>query len=161
MPRLHFVNKARKNHKEANVKKGESYYWWAFRIGRSSSKHYSKTKPRRSQLTMSEFYSGMYDFEDNMPNIDDEADPSIVDDIRGTADEVRSFGDEQNEKADNMESAWPNGNPTIDLLRERAESCESIAQEIESACDSVDPEGDTDWRSNFQSELEGVSWSYS
>lgn len=31
MARLHFVKSARKDNPSAEVKKGESYYWWKFR----------------------------------------------------------------------------------------------------------------------------------
>lgn len=160
MPRLHFVKKARKPIKDAGIKKGDSYYWWKFRFG---GKRVSKTQPRRSQLTQSDFLSSMYDFEDNfyesIKGVEDAEDESVVDDFRSIADEVRAFGDEQADKASNMESAFPSGNPTIDLLNERQEACESIASEIESACDSVDTEQD-DWQESFKQELEGVGWSY-
>lgn len=160
MPRLHFVKKARKAIKDEGIEKGDSYYWWKFRFG---GKHVSKSQPRRSQLTQSEFLSSIYDLEDSfqssLNDVEGAEDESVVDDFRSMADEIRSLGDEQSDKARNMESAFPGGNPTIDLLNERQEACESIASEIESACDSVDTEQD-DWQESFKQELEGVGWSY-
>ncbi len=52
MARAHFVKKARKDNPAAGIKAGDSYYWWKFRRG---GKHYSKTAPRPSQLTQSEY----------------------------------------------------------------------------------------------------------
>jgi len=51
MPRVHFVKHARKDNDL--VKKGESYYWWKFRF---TGKCMSKTPPRKSQLTESEYW---------------------------------------------------------------------------------------------------------
>lgn len=54
MASAHFVKKARKDHPEAGIKKGESYWWWEFRFG---GVYKSKTQPKPSQLTQSEFQS--------------------------------------------------------------------------------------------------------
>ena len=56
MPRVYFVKKARKDY-PVGIKKGDSYYWWKFRYG---GIHRSKTRPRPSQLTQSEFLSTIY-----------------------------------------------------------------------------------------------------
>ena len=61
MPRIHHVKSARKNYPSAGIKKGDSYYWWKFRY---SSRQLSKTPPRASQLTQSEFLSQVYDLQD-------------------------------------------------------------------------------------------------
>ena len=61
MPRLHFVKHARKAIPSIKVEKGDSYYWWKFPY---RPRTVSKTRPRRSQLTQSEFYAAMWDHED-------------------------------------------------------------------------------------------------
>jgi hypothetical protein len=53
MARAHFVKKARKAIPGTDIKKGDSYYWWKFRFG---GKRTSKTAPKASQLTQSEFW---------------------------------------------------------------------------------------------------------
>lgn len=63
MATVTFVKKARRAVPSAGIAVGDSYYWWAFRYG---GKHYSKTKPHRSQLTQSEFLSTIYDIEDEI-----------------------------------------------------------------------------------------------
>ena len=69
MPRLHYVKKARKDNPA--VKAGEPYYWWKHAW---SAKQYSKTRPRPSQLTQSEFMSEYLsmgeDFEDALNGTD-------------------------------------------------------------------------------------------
>ena len=39
--------------------KGETYFWFKFRYG---GKNFSRTRPRNSQLTQSEFYGFIYSF---------------------------------------------------------------------------------------------------
>lgn len=62
MPRVHYVKKARKDH-GSHIKKGESYYWWKFRYG---PRMISKTRPKPSQLTQSEFLSKFYSIQEEL-----------------------------------------------------------------------------------------------
>lgn len=66
MARATFVKKARKDIPGTDIKAGESYYWWKFRFG---GKHYSKTPPRRSQLTQSDFLGQLYAIEDEIQGL--------------------------------------------------------------------------------------------
>lgn len=63
MPRVHFVKKARKDVSNSDIKKGESYYWWKFRFG---GKCVSRTPPKQSQLTQSDFLSQIYKIQDRI-----------------------------------------------------------------------------------------------
>lgn len=67
MASVTFVKKAMKDYPDHGIKKGESYYWWKFRFG---GKHYSRTPPRQSQLTQSEFWGTVWGTQEG---IDDEA----------------------------------------------------------------------------------------
>jgi hypothetical protein len=158
------VKAARKDNPKAGVKKGESYYWWSMRSGRTSIKRFSKKRPRRSQLTNSEFLGAMYDAEDDL---NDSLNPRDGEDIDAeelaimfnrAADAVREAGDDCQSKLDNMESAFPNGCPTMELLEARVEACQSIADELEQAAsdieDSDDPLGEA------CSLAEGISWEF-
>jgi len=128
MTRANFVKKARKDYLEAGIKKGESYYWWKFNF--SSTIHRSKTAPRRSQLTQSDFLSQVYDIEDRIAEIDydnfeDEKD-SIISDLENLRDETQ-------EKLDNMpEQLQEVGSGEI--LSNRVESIEEMINELE-GCD--------------------------
>lgn len=132
MPRVHFVKKARKANKEAGIEKGDSYYWWKFRYG---GKRVSKTRPQQSQLTQSGFLSAMYGLQEeyallSADNLEDAE--STAERLGEMASEVRELGEECSSKADNMECSFSGGSPTIDMLRERADACEMIADELES-----------------------------
>jgi hypothetical protein len=63
MPKVIFVKKAQKDIPGTNIKKGDSYYWWKFRFG---GKRTSKTYPKRSQLTQSDFLQRIYEIEDQL-----------------------------------------------------------------------------------------------
>src|SRR6266446_4284886 len=66
MPKVHFVKKAQKDHPDVGIKKGESYYWWAMKTGpRSGITRKSKTPPKRSQLTSSDYFSRLWDLQDD------------------------------------------------------------------------------------------------
>lgn len=63
MPRVYTVKKARKARPEHDIAVGDTYYWWKFRRG---GIRYSKTMPKRSQLTQSPFKQWLFDFEDGL-----------------------------------------------------------------------------------------------
>lgn len=162
MPKVHFVKKARKDNKARGIKKGDSYYWWSFMVGGRGSKRYSKTKPRPSQLTQSEYLSTVYGMQEE---IDDEAQgvdgkdsfDEFLCTLKEKAEELRSFGGEQADKASNMESAFPSGNQTIDMLNERADACERIADELECAGDD-DSVDDNDYTGKAIDLASNISW---
>jgi hypothetical protein len=126
--RANFVNRARKNYPKHGIKRGESYWWWKFQ---RSPKQYSKTRPTRSQLTRSEFWSRIYALQDEAtsgtPYIEDIEDR--IGEIKTALEEVR---DETQEKHDNMPQSLRDG-ATGELLQGRADACE----EAISALDSV------------------------
>jgi len=67
MPKVHCVKAARKDYPECGIKKGDTYYWWKFRFG---GKHESKTYPKQSQLTQSEFLSQVYALNERLEDLD-------------------------------------------------------------------------------------------
>lgn len=128
MARLHFVKKARKDNKVC--KKGESYYWWAFMSGgRGGPKHYSKERPKPSQLTQSEFFGTLGDIEDEIGALS--ADDGLESSCEDIAGRIRELGEEQTSKFDNMPEGLQQGD-IGQLLEQRASRCEEIATEFES-----------------------------
>ena len=128
MPKVIHVKKARKAIRSAGIKVGDSYYWWKFRFG---PKQVSKTPPKRQQLTQSDFLSQVYDLEDRIGelspvNIDD-----LTSELSSIADDIRTLGDEQQEKLDVMPEALQDSSSSGELLRERVDACEAWADEIE------------------------------
>ena len=145
MPRIHFVKKARKDNPVA--KKGESYFWWKNRVTCGKSyrgiKRYSKTRPRPSQLTTSEFLSSVYSVQERAQDADNElVDPSeqmeafesLASELSG---ELESIASEQEEKRDNMPDGLQQG-PTGALLEERAQYCRDMAERYTSIDFSLD-----------------------
>ena len=129
------VKKAQKDYPEHGIKKGESYYWWKFKRG---GKYYSKTAPRRSQLTQSAFYAAIFDIEDEI------ADAPADDGLAGIADDIasrlRELGDECQSNLDNMPEGLQQGS-SGELLQERVSAMEQAADEIESL-EFDEPNGD-------------------
>lgn len=131
MARAHFVKSARKDNPVA--KKGESYWWWKFMVGgRGGPKRYSKERPSRSQLTQSEFLSALYGIEDG-----DMASARSPEDFKAVAEALRELGSEQQEKFEAMPEGLQQGD-TGQMLEERAQNCESWADEIDTAADELE-----------------------
>lgn len=161
MAKAVFVKSARKDNKAAGVKKGDSYWWASFRQGRSSFKRYWKTKPSRSDLTQSEFYSTIYALEDRGFY------GECPEDLQNERDEMVS---ELNELADQCRdslSAMPDGlqqGDTGQMLEARADGCESTASEFEQIdLDDFDEDGEEsleDWCEGKRQELENVGFEY-
>lgn len=140
MARATFVKKARKDVPGTDIKAGDSYYWWKFRYG---PKRYSKTPPRRSQLTQSAFYSALYDLQDDVI-----AGAEAADSLTGTRDDVVSaleeMRDEAQDKLDNMPEALRDSSSSGEMLRERIDALESAIDEYGSLDLDDDPEADFD-----------------
>ncbi len=132
MPRVNYVKKARKDNPVA--KAGEPYYWWKFRYG---GKHYSKTPPRPSQLTQSEFLGGVYSAQEQLEDCED------LEQLRDTIEEVKgnieALGEEQSDKLYAMPDSLQSG-PTGELLENRQSQCEEFCSELE----NIDTEFDED-----------------
>lgn len=130
MPRVHFIKKARKDYPNQGIKKGDSYYYWTFRYG---GKCKSLTSPRPSQLTSSDFLSTMYTIQEEIEDLstDNYSDGESLETFaQEKADEIRSLGEEQSDKQSNMPDSLQDS-PTGELLEERANACEEMADELE------------------------------
>jgi hypothetical protein len=167
MATVHHVKKARKDNKAQGIKKGNEYWWWSFKHGYSSSKHYSLTPPKRSQTTQSPFYAAMYDIEDMISDaVADDTLPGVVESI---VEALREAADECQEKFDNMPEGLQQGD-TGQLLEQRVEACNTAADEFEGIdmevpeIDLKGPEGsgeteETFWQEKLD-EVQGISIDY-
>lgn len=155
MARAHFVKKARKAHKAGGIKKGESYYWWAFMVGgRGGPKHYSKTAPRPSQLTQSEFLGSLYALQEEIDDLD--ANDGLGAAVEDIASRLRDLGTEQSDKKDNLPEGLQEG-PTGELLQERADACEAAADDLEGITfDVSEKEDDQSDEDYWQEKLDEV-----
>ena len=171
MPRVTFVKRAMKpnsvvsqedidrakNPQTEADKTAASYYWWKFRHG---GRRESKTYPKRSQLTQSNFLSQLYDLQDGIDERFSEAQTS--DDFNSARDEVvaeiENLRDECQESLDNMPESLQYA-PTGELLQERIDALENWSSEFENVdCDfdEEDFEDKDEWKehiSNIRDEL--------
>lgn len=159
MTRAHFVKAAAKDYPQAGIKKGESYYWWKFkaRYGNSPRKM-SKTRPRPSQLTQSEYLSQALALQERVEDL--APDSTLPDELPGVIDDLRSLGDEQGDKLDNMPEGLQQGD-TGQLLEQRRDACNEYANALESIDlqeFEADPDAEKDEPVNSDGETEDEYW---
>lgn len=141
-----FVKKARKNYPEHGIKKGESYYWWSFRSPRGkggSGRYFSKTPPRRSQLTRSDFYSALFDIQDTAGELSVgsyESVGSMEGDVESIKSDLEQLQSDTQEKLDNMPEGLQQGD-TGQLLQERIDGVESLVSDFD-GLDFSEPDED-------------------
>lgn len=128
MARATHVKKARKDNKAHGIKKGEEYWHWSFRVGLSSVKHFSKTPPRPSQLTNSEFMSAALALEEEIGDL--RASATLADDRDEIVGRINELADEEDGKVSNMPDSLQQGE-TGTMMTERAETLRAWAQELE------------------------------
>lgn len=124
MPRVNKVEKAAKDQPDHGIKKGDTYYWWKFRFG---GKRVSKTFPKASQLTQSEYLSEIYSIHEDFADTED---GDLRDAIPDLVDRIRECGEGCQERLDNMPEGLQQGS-TGEMLQERIDCCESAADELE------------------------------
>lgn len=158
MPRLHFVKKARKD--TPVCKAGESYYWWATRMkgSRSGTKHYSKEKPKASQLITSEYLRAVAELQEEADN----SSSPCFDDLESARDEwrdkVQELLDAQQEKLDNMPEGLQQGD-SGQLIQERIDSCEGVVSELDGIeIPSADDFDETEYDDEQEREDAKESW---
>ena len=119
---------------------GDPYVWWKFRFGgRYVRCGDPACYPRAQDLTRSEWVSRLADFDDARDAIAAASytDPDdAASEVDSLASEVREFGEEQQEKHDNMPEGLQEGD-TGQLLQERADSMSNAADELETVAQTV------------------------
>jgi hypothetical protein len=145
MPRVHHVKAARKGNPV--VEAGQPYYWWKFRYG---GKHYSTTYPKGSQLTQSEYLGAVrslveqrdaFSAADSGEGTPQERVENAKVDANILFEELRSGYEEQAEECRERQYNMPDAlqeSPTGALLGERAEACDAVSSEIDSAESQLD-----------------------
>lgn len=87
MPRVHH-GKVRKDYPTFGLKKGDEAYWWTLKTGPySSRKCYSKTHPKPSQLTTSEFLGRFLELEERIGEL--KADDGLASEVESIASDFR------------------------------------------------------------------------
>jgi hypothetical protein len=125
MARAHFVKKARKAIRDAGIKKGDSYYWWKFRFG---GKRVSKTPPKPSQLTQSDFWSAVYSAQESAGTVPSFAD--LKDACDNLVSDLQDIESATQDKFDNMPEGLQQGD-TGQMLEERVAAIQDVISELE------------------------------
>lgn len=151
MARAHFVKRAAKDYPQHGIKKGESYYWWKFRSpgGRGGSpKHFSKTPPKASQLTASEFQSGLASAQEEIEALEPTSYSDVSSfeaDVTNVKENLENLKDETQGKFDNMPEGLQQGD-TGQLLENRVSEVESLVSDFDgidfAEPDSIDETGE-------------------
>ena len=151
MTTAHFVKKCRKTIRGTGIKKGDSYWWWKFRYG---DKHVSKTQPRPSQLTGSEFLGTVYSIEEGLADVDVSDREEVASVIETAKEELAQLRDETDEKFNNMPDSLQQGD-TGQLLEQRVQDVDTMIDEL----DNIDPTEEDLSNDDLRNELDAISYS--
>jgi hypothetical protein len=140
MPRVNHVKRARKDNPVC--KKGESYYWWQFAF---SSKSFSLTRPRPSQLTRSAYYSPLCAAQEQVEDATCDSVDSLTECRDGAVSTLEEMRDEQEEKIQNMSEHGLEYTPSGEMIQERYDALEEAISELENIdCDLEDYDEDSE-----------------
>ena len=134
---------------EILIHKGESYWTWCFM---NQSPHYSKTRPRQSQLTQSAFYSEYYSIQEEIEDFSPESSLDIPDFIDGIISRLEDLRDQCQESLDNMPDSLQDSD-TGQMLQERIDECDNLISDFE----SLDTEYSSDEEVSDDSDSEEMS----
>lgn len=123
------------------IKEGDSYYWFANRIGRSSIRKVfcSEHAPRPSEKTTSDKLSQIYAAQEALEDAVSSA--SSLEDLcsalREAAEQGNEVAEAYRESISNMPESLQSGS-TADEMEEKASQCEEWAQTCEGAADEIE-----------------------
>lgn len=135
MPKVHFVNGARK--KNPVVRKGGSYYWW--KPSPRHPKRYSKEYPKPSQLTESTFMKKALKIGEDLKDFEhgEIGNGHFNEAVKIAIGRILDLGEKQAAKLDKTPSAFRNS-PTAQLLRSRVIACQTWARTLNKIDLSID-----------------------
>ena len=158
MAHLTLVKSARDNKKgrvcrrcAKPIKKGDSYFWFANRIGRSSRKSTfcADHRPRPSEMTtsdkLSQLYAAREAVEDAMRRSDDNGNTVSLEDykeavqaaLEDAASTARDVGEEYRDSKSNLPDSLQDSQTGQDI-EEKADACDAWADELESAASEIE-----------------------
>lgn len=157
MPRVITIKSARKDYPDDGIQKGDTYYKWKFNFG---PLYRSKTYPKPSQLTRSEYLGTLYSIQERIPEFSEMTEASDVESLaEELKDELQCLCDETQEKHDNMPEQLQDSDSGM-LLQERVDNLENVINEFDSLDFDVDDdlkgEDKQDRISEIVSDIEGI-----
>lgn len=145
MTKVNFVKSARKEYKDSftgeTINIGESYYWWAFRY---QPRRISKTPPKPSQLTQSEFLQTVYGIQEEIEDL--VVSDTIIDQLNHIKEEIESLKGETDGKLSNIPDNLQNSSTTellqsrVDLLQEWYDNLDGIDTDIDDGLNKEEKE---------------------
>jgi len=146
MARVTFVKKAQKNQGKCrrcskSIEIGDSYYWFANRIGRSSQRKVfcGEHRPKQSEITTSGKLSTLYAAQENLEEAIAGAscNEDIASALRDAAEEARQVAEEYRDSIQNMPDNLQQSS-VADEMEEKASNCEDWGSSLDSAADEID-----------------------
>jgi len=125
MPRVTHVKHARKDYPQAGIKKGDSYYWWAFRF---QPPHMSLTAPTRQQLTQSSFLQELYGIEDDIGALT--AGAHLADELPEIIGRIEELGSQCEDSLSNMPEQLQESSSAGQMLQERIDALQSWGDDL-------------------------------
>lgn len=171
MPKVHSVKAARKDVPNSDIKKGESYFWWAFMVGgRGGPKRVSRTYPRPSQLTQSEYLSTCYAAQESVEDANVADIDGLIATIEAARDDISNQADECDSKYNNMPENLQQGD-TGQLLESRRDAAQVMVDvlddvigqlnDLSSEMDSEhDEDEDDDLMGRAQDIVDDIAWDF-
>lgn len=155
MVKIHFVKKSKKEYIDSLtgeiIKAGESYYWWAFK---QQPRKISKTSPKQSQLTQSEFWHTVYEIQEEIEDMT--PDDTIIDQLDDIKDKIDSLRNETTSKLENMPDSLQDG-LTIELLQSRVDSLQEWSDNLDDIDTNIGEELSTEKKEKrYQGILEEI-----
>lgn len=139
-------------------KKGETYYQWSFRYGGTRK---SKTYPKPSQLTQSDFLQRVYSIGEALEALTVDDFDTLEDTLQEIKDRLEELMDEQQEKKDNMPQGLQEGDVGM-MLEERYEYCYEMYNDLD--CVNIEVDDDLEGEELIQAkeeviaELQGIQY---
>lgn len=148
MPKVQHIKRAGKDYPQFGIKKGDEHYVWSMKMQRGGVVRRSKTYPRPSQLTLSDYKVQAHQLNEQIEDFQSD-DASSIEAFRDElVSDAESLRDEQQEKYDNMPEGLQAG-PTGEQINERIEAMDAFIDalnelefdEFEQEDDEEDDEG--------------------
>ena len=128
MAKANYVKAARKDYPVEGISKGEPYWWWEIPF---QPVRRSKTQPKASQLTSSDFLQQVYGLQEDLEALTATATKEdITSAIEDTVSQLNALAEEQESRRENIpEQLQDSGSGQ--LLQDRADKCREWADSLE------------------------------
>lgn len=125
MTRSHFVKSARKDYPSDGIQKGDSYWYWEFAFNPRTYR--SKSQPKQSQLTQSEYFRSAYEFIERAEEF--KAGSSLETDTESLIEDIDLLAEDCEDRRSNMPDQLQDA-PSGELLQNRADALRDLSSTL-------------------------------